>query len=477
MSEEKDAMMEFDVIILGTGVKECVLSGFLSSLKIEDKNKKVLVLDRNSYYGGESASLNLDQLYKRFRGADAKVNEKLGKSREYCLDLCPKFLMACGDLVKILLLTKVTDYLEFKQVEGSYVVKDGKVHKCPATPKEALASSLMGMFEKRRFKSFLTFCSDYEAEEPKTHLPSKKGKPVSDMTAHELFKAFSLDDNTQSFTGHAIALFLNDDYLQQPALQLVERTKLYAFSVAKYGKSPYIYPRWGLGGLPEGFSRRCAVHGGTFMLNMNEDPNFIEKIQFHDDGKVKGIRLGEEVSKTYEIPREISCKQLIADPSYFIGDDDLKAKVVKTGQVVRCIAILNQPLDNTHNSDSCQMIIPARTANRKTDIYICVASYHHNIAAQGKYVAVMSANVETSNPEAELASAMALLPAIEEKFVWTSDAYRAAGDGSDDNCFITTSYDATTHFETCSTEIQELYKRVTGVTLDISATVEPPEAC
>ncbi len=31
--------------------------------------------------------------------------------------------------------------------------------------------------------------------------------------------------------------------------------------------SPFIYPIFGLGGIPEGFSRISAVNGGTFMLN------------------------------------------------------------------------------------------------------------------------------------------------------------------------------------------------------------------
>lgn len=42
--------------------------------------------------------------------------------------------------------------------------------------------------------------------------------------------------------------------------------QLYVRSLERYGKSPYIYPMYGLGGLPEGFSRLCAIHGGTFML-------------------------------------------------------------------------------------------------------------------------------------------------------------------------------------------------------------------
>ena len=46
----------FEVIIVGTGLTECILSGLLSV-----DGKKVLHMDRNDYYGGESASLNLTQ--------------------------------------------------------------------------------------------------------------------------------------------------------------------------------------------------------------------------------------------------------------------------------------------------------------------------------------------------------------------------------------------------------------------------------
>lgn len=52
----------YDVVVLGTGLTECILSGLLSI-----EGKKVLHMDRNDYYGGESASLNLTNLYKKFR--------------------------------------------------------------------------------------------------------------------------------------------------------------------------------------------------------------------------------------------------------------------------------------------------------------------------------------------------------------------------------------------------------------------------
>jgi len=135
---------DYDVIVLGTGLKECILSGLLSV-----DGKRVLHMDRNDYYGGESASLNLQQLYQKFKnGGTPPAN--LGASRDYNVDLIPKFIMAAGELVKMLVKTDVTKYLEFKVVEGSYVYKQGKINKVPATEKEALSSPLMGLMEKKK---------------------------------------------------------------------------------------------------------------------------------------------------------------------------------------------------------------------------------------------------------------------------------------------------------------------------------------
>lgn len=49
-------------------------------------------------------------------------------------------LIALGELVKILVHTEVTRYLDFKVVEGSYVYKAGKVHKVPGTEEDAQVS-------------------------------------------------------------------------------------------------------------------------------------------------------------------------------------------------------------------------------------------------------------------------------------------------------------------------------------------------
>lgn len=65
----------------------------------------------------------------------------MGRGRDWNVNLIPKFLMANGQLVKMLLFTEVTRYMDFKVIEGSFVYKGGKIYKVPSTEAEALASS------------------------------------------------------------------------------------------------------------------------------------------------------------------------------------------------------------------------------------------------------------------------------------------------------------------------------------------------
>jgi len=79
-----------------------------------------------------------------------------------------------GNLVNLLLYTNVSNYLEWKSIDGTFVYQwdkggmfskaKGVIHKVPATPKEAVSSDLMGLFEKNRCRKFFEFVSDYDIE-------------------------------------------------------------------------------------------------------------------------------------------------------------------------------------------------------------------------------------------------------------------------------------------------------------------------
>jgi Rab GDP dissociation inhibitor len=258
---------EYDAIICGTGLKECIIAGLLSHA-----GKKVLHIDRNSYYGGDCASLNLTNLWEQYRPG-VPPPEEYGHNRDWNIDVIPKFVMANGKLVKMLLKTTVDKYLEWKCVEGTFVYqyqkggffssKGGKIFKVPSNDSEALKSSLMGLWEKKRCRNFFVYIADVDVQDPSTW-----GKiDIENQPMKDVFKHYKLEDNTIDFLGHAIALYNNDNYLGEPASECIKKIQLYMDSIGRYGDHPFLYPVYGLGGIPEGFTRYCAIHGGTYMLN------------------------------------------------------------------------------------------------------------------------------------------------------------------------------------------------------------------
>jgi len=124
--------------------------------------------------------------------------------------------------------------------------------------------------------------------------------------------------------------------------------------MARYGKSPYIYPLYGLGELPQSFARLSAIYGGTYMLDKQ-----IDEIVTDSEGKFVGVRSGQETVKA---------KQVIGDPSYFGAGKSVeegKMRVVEESKVVRAICVLKHPIPGTEDSDSVQIVIPQNQVNRR----------------------------------------------------------------------------------------------------------------
>jgi hypothetical protein len=137
--------------------------------------------------------------------------------------------------------------------------------------------------------------------------------------------------------------------------------------MARYGKSPYIYPLYGLGELPQAFARLSAIYGGTYMLDKQ-----ITSVNVDSDGKFTGVTSAGET---------VRAKKVIGDPSYFGAGGEVegeggKVRVMETGKVIRAICILKHAIPGTDEADSAQIIIPQNQVGRKNGESIPLRSLH-----------------------------------------------------------------------------------------------------
>jgi Rab GDP dissociation inhibitor len=88
----------------------------------------------------------------------------------------------------------------------------------------------------------------------------------------------------------------------------------------------------------------------------------------------------------------------------------------------------------------------------------------HNVCPKGYYIAIVSTIAEgQSNHHLELQPGFDRLGRIEEKFMGQPiPLYEPLESGQGDNVFISKSYDATSHFETTTDDIRDVYRRAAG---------------
>ncbi|KAJ1489298.1 GDP dissociation inhibitor-domain-containing protein, partial [Baffinella frigidus] len=220
------------------------------------------------------------------------------------------------------------------------------------------------------------------------------------------------------------------------------------------------------------------------------------------------------------LPAFAKCKFIVGDPSYF------PEKCKATSTVLRCIAILSHPI-TPGNEASAQIILPQASAQiilpkasaqiilpqgqikrdndlyifcgqikRDNDLYIFCVSSDHCVAAKGKYIAFVStittrpkadlgANLpKTANEELkeglkllgktaneDLKEGLKLLGKVDAYFFDTYEIMEPTEGGQKDKCYISKSYDATSHFEQTSEDVMDMYERVYGKPLDLSKTM------
>lgn len=106
---------QVDCVVFGTGLANSIIAAACSRV-----GKSVLHLDTKNYYGDEWASFSFDQLVDWLKINSPNNNalqnipqELFDKSKQFCIDLCPKLLFSKGNMVDLLINSNVARYHEF----------------------------------------------------------------------------------------------------------------------------------------------------------------------------------------------------------------------------------------------------------------------------------------------------------------------------------------------------------------------------
>ena len=272
---------QFDVIIVGTGLSESILAGALAR-----NSKSVLHLEPGKQYGSEYKVLNIQEFVAEYReracfkcyGGESdelckfmetlldKRDLKAFKNcwffnRQVLIDLKPKFVYASGEVIDLLITSKVGPYLEFQLPKKFGIIGSDTITPAPMSKEDIFASQDISLVEKRKLMKFLQSCLNFE--------PGLKNINRSNFLDH--MRESGLSEGIMMIIISSLNFQLNlKDAIQMDAIEGIKRTQKFLQSANRYGPSPLLYANYGTGSeLCQCFCRYAAVFGASYILDCN----------------------------------------------------------------------------------------------------------------------------------------------------------------------------------------------------------------
>ncbi|XP_055600784.1 rab proteins geranylgeranyltransferase component A [Uranotaenia lowii] len=368
---DDDLPTEFDIIVLGTGLTESIVAAAASRI-----GKTVLHLDSNDYYGGFWASYNLESLHRYAEECrEPKPQEALevrpnfvplkrgtlvenvsegwfnfeergnvdGWNREmiikefrrFNVDLAPKLLYSRGDMVELLISSNICRYAEFRAVDRVATIWNERILTVPCSRSDVFTSRDVNVVEKRLLMKFLQSCASWDekgSEGDSDHKP----EDLEGKTFLEYLKTHKLTPNLIHYLLYTIAMG-ND---RTSCREGLEGVKKFLLSLGRYGNSPFLFPMYGCGEVPQCFCRLCAVFGGIYCLGKP-----IEGINLHSgESSFQSLMCGNQT---------IRAKELVIGHGYVSAEDvftktgsesEPQAQRKACGRMARGVFLTNVPL-------------------------------------------------------------------------------------------------------------------------------------
>lgn len=225
-----------------------------------------------------------------------KINysQLVKEGRRFNIDLVSKLMFSRGSLVDLLIKSNVSRYAEFKNVTRILTYRQGKVEQVPCSRADVFASRQLSVVEKRKLMRFLTACMEDTEEQS-----AFSGQPYL-----EFLQKQNLGDNLQHFLLHSIAMVTEDT----PTEQGLASTRQFLRCLGRYGNTPFLFPVYGLGEIPQCFCRMSAVFGGIYCLRHSVNCLLVDK----ETNRCKGVIDSHG--------QRISCNHFVVEEGYIATD-------------------------------------------------------------------------------------------------------------------------------------------------------------
>lgn len=133
---------------------------------------------------------------------------------------------------------------------------------------------------------FITQCVEYKAQEEnkeETFDFPDDGKFI------DLMRQQKLTDNLIHYILYSMCMGNNETTFKEG----LDKIRMYLTSIGRYGNTPYLFPMFGCGEIPQCFCRLCAVFGGIYWLGQPvSDVNVIDS---ENDEKIVTMKFGDEI--------------------------------------------------------------------------------------------------------------------------------------------------------------------------------------
>ncbi|XP_062938924.1 rab proteins geranylgeranyltransferase component A 2 isoform X2 [Cynocephalus volans] len=247
-----------------------------------------------------------------------------------------------------------TDQPKRNRITYSQIVKEGRrfnidlVEQVPCSRADVFNSKELTMVEKRMLMKFLTFCLDYE-QHPDEYQTFKQ------CSFSEYLKTKNLTPNLQHFVLHSIAMTSESSC---STIDGLKATRNFLQCLGRFGNTPFLFPLYGQGEIPQCFCRMCAVFGGIYCLRHKVQCLVVDK----ESGRCKAI--------IDHFGQRINAKYFIVEDSYLSEET---CSNVQYKQISRAVLITDQSILKTDSDQQISILIvppaePGTCAVRVTEL-------------------------------------------------------------------------------------------------------------